>query len=338
MTDPLRFLDIPAGSAEGSDFERLLSEQLHPTATVPTGTRCLLAMRGEAPLARATLHLNAEVQGVEGTCGMIGHYEALERKAGIAILREAAARLRAAGAAEVLGPIDGSTWVRYRLALQPEPGERRFEPAVFFTEPMNPPGYAEHFSAAGFEVAAEYESRIVLDPGSHARADAAARRASDAGVTIRELRLGAWDEELASLHALSLQAFGGNPYYSPISLPRFRALYDPLRPLIDPSLTLIAEDRTGVPVGTVLAFPDAFDEGGEHPPRLILKTLAVHPRMRGQGLGGLLTAGIHRAAADRGSPAVIHALMHVDNRSVRISTGSDSHPFRRYALYRHGSS
>jgi predicted N-acetyltransferase YhbS len=338
MSPALRVVAFPPGDAlHQPAFDAVRARVGYPTPDAPPAhdATCLVAMRGAEPVARCALHLGQEVRGIEGPCGMIGHYEALRDDAGSRLLSEATARLRARGAAGVLGPIDGSTWTRYRLALPRTEDDPPFDPPSFLSEPVNPDAYVRHFRAAGFRVAAGYESRLVPDPTEHAAGGSAAERVSAAGVRIREVRTADWDREMAALHALSQSAFAENPFYSPIDLGGFRTLYEPLRHRLDSRLALLAEDAGGGLVGTVFAFPDAFDAGEGRVPRIVLKTLAVHPSMRGIGLGAALTSRIHGIAASMGSPAVIHALMHVDNRSIRISAGSHSLLFRRYALFRH---
>jgi hypothetical protein len=49
-------------------------------------------------------------------------------------------------------------------------------------------------------------------------------------------------------------------------------------------------------------------------------------------LGGVLVAQVHRRAHEGGYRRVIHALMHDDNRSRRLSDRF-ARPIRRYALF-----
>jgi GNAT superfamily N-acetyltransferase len=139
-----------------------------------------------------------------------------------------------------------------------------------------------------------------------------------------------YEAELRALHALSLEAFAENPFYSPIGLPEFERLYLPLRPMIDPSLVRLAEDSAGRLIGYVFAFPDSL--AAAEAPRVVLKTLAVSLEARGWGLGAVLADEIHGEAARRGA-AVLHALMQVTNASREISRRSESELFRRYVLF-----
>jgi hypothetical protein len=86
-------------------------------------------------------------------------------------------------------------------------------------------------------------------------------------------------------------------------------------------------------VGLLFALPDfAQAQRGEAINTVILKTLAVLPSLAGLGLGSLLTAKVHTQAYQVGYRWAIHALMHVANRSRRISAHT-AQPFRGYTLF-----
>jgi hypothetical protein len=80
--------------------------------------------------------------------GLIGDYTATSAGAAHEALRQACSRLADEGCSLAVGPLDGSTWARYRFVV--EPGE---EPP-FLGEPHNPPDYPLQFRAAGFKTLA----------------------------------------------------------------------------------------------------------------------------------------------------------------------------------------
>jgi GNAT superfamily N-acetyltransferase len=319
-------LRIEEAGADDPAFAAVRARVGYPLADEPVtaGARCLVAYLGAEPAARCSVAMAQGLHGAPGRTGMIGHYEATDRAAGVAILAEALRILP--GVDRVLGPINGSTWARYRLAL---PGDA----PPFLSEPTNPPEYADDFAAAGFRVAAWYESARVTDLTTpDPRAADAPERLRARGVTVRALRPDRFDEEMEALFALTLEAFAENLYYSPITLAEFRARYTPLRPLLDPELVRLAEDEQGRLLGYVFAFPDLLTMSGGRPTRVVLKTLASARGARGLGLGTFLGDEIRRLAQERGYTEVIHALMHVQNASVGISRHTAG-VFRRYALY-----
>ena len=295
----------------------------------PAEWRCWLALHDGRPVARLATGFADDMTDAPGRSGLIGWYEATDAAAGVALLRRARKELAGAGVGRVLGPIQGSTWGRYRLVLPPEPGDAAPD-HPFLTEPRNPPEYPSHFRAAGFAPLLDYESRIVPHPRPDPAHDGAAERLRAAGISIRPLDPAAFEAELQAIYDLSLSTFAANPFYTPIPFRDFRAIYDPVRPLLDPALVHLADDREGKLIGFVFAFADPL--ATKDAARIVLKTLATAPAARGLGLGGFLTDEVHREAAERGA-ATIHALMQRSNVSVRISSGRESRLFRRYALF-----
>lgn len=303
-------VEVREVNPEGEEFLALQAEP-----TVPA-SRALVARRRGRSEARASMAVARGMAGVEGPVGMVGHYQARSLEAGVAVLRAAVERLGAEGVRRVLGPMDGSPWDRYRLAHpSPEP--------PFFTEPTNPPEYAEHFLAAGFVEDSAYESRVAEDLGG------AGPGLSD-GFRERPVRV---PEDLGALHALSLEAFAGHLYHFPLPWEAVMARYEPLLPLLDPRFLRLVEAPDGSPAAWVLAFPDLLAPG-----RLVLKTLAVHPRWRGRGLGAFLVGRVHGLAREGGYRAVVHALMLVSNPSRRISEQAGGRLLRRYSVYRQDAS
>lgn len=297
-------------------------------APLPAGTRRIVAMGGGRAVARAAFGAQTGFSGAPGVTGFVGWYHALDTDAGAAVLRLAATELLQGGAARVVGPLDGSTWYRYRVTLPREAEIADGDP--FLSEPRNPPEWADQFVAAGFEPLLEYETRRVRAPAASPALAGKRAELERVGVSIRPLTPQRFEQELEALHELSVEAFAGNPFYLPIDFDRFSELYLPLRALIDPSLVRLAYGRDERLLAYVFALPDA--RSGTPNPRIVLKTLAVRTEARGLGLAAVLVDDIHAAAAVRGA-AVLHALMQVSNASRTISGRSDSELFRRYRLY-----
>jgi GNAT superfamily N-acetyltransferase len=260
--------------------------------------------------------------------GLIGHYAAYNAEAAAQLLDLACDRLAAQGCTLAVGPMDGSTWQRYRLLT-----ERGREPG-FFLELDNPDEWPAHFSRNGFTVLATYVSALATDLSRpEPRLARVAERAAARGIRIRPLDPARFEAELRCLHGLALASFEQNLLYTPIDESEFMALYRPLRPTIRPDLILIAE-RHDRPVGFVFALPDWLQaRRGEALDTVILKTVAVHPDHRSGGLGSLLVACCHEVAHNLGYRRAIHALMHETNDSRKISRRHEARVMRRYALF-----
>ena len=257
----------------------------------------------------------------EHRLGLIGHYFASDATAGAALLRAACAELQRQRCTLAVGPMDGSTWQRYRFIT-----ERGGEP-VFFLEPDNRDDWPLHFTSQGFVPLARYCSAItdriqVNEP----RIEHLAASLFSQGFSIRAIASDRFEEELSGIFTLALASFAGNFLYTPISEDEFLSQYRGIRTFIRPELTLIAENR-GEVAGFLFALPDP-----NRTDTFIVKTLAVHPRFRGRGLGSVLLLHVNRVACGLGFRRSIHALMHEENVSTHISE-RQAVVFRRYTLF-----
>lgn len=278
------------------------------------------------PTSRLTAHASVwwtRTPLLEGRrTGFIGHLGCVDPDAAGRVLDTGCELLAARGCALAVGPVDGSTWGSYRVAV-----EGSNEPA-FVLEPVVDRAWACRFARAGFDVLTTYSSSLVDDLGRHdPRAERAAARLATTGVGIRTLDASRWADEIAKVHALSLTAFAGNFLYAPIGLREFADRMYRMRTLIDPRLVLLAE-RNGELVGFLFALPDAISPV----PSVVVKTLAVQRGRCQQGLGAVLVSHVHALAAGLGYRQAVHALMHEGNVSRQISRRYGQ-PFRRYALF-----
>jgi GNAT superfamily N-acetyltransferase len=323
-------LDIMRGVGDAA-FGALDEARVSKEPPAPQAERWI-ARRGDATVARLAAYRAADLRGAPGVSGLIGHYAAEEAEAGTALLQEAAQALVAEGARRVLAPMNGSTWGGYRVVLPPVSALESEEPP-FLGEPWNAFDLAAQIERAGFYQAALYESRIVRDLAvPDAKAEARRRTLADAGITWEPLRPDQYESALVEIHELSLLAFADNLYYAPLPLDAFRAMYLPIRPLVDPDLVLLARDADRRLAGFAFAFPDPLGAAAGRPGRVVLKTLATAPAARGLGLGGVLMDEVRQRSHAKGFDAVIHALIHLGNVSRRLSERTAG-VLRRYALY-----
>lgn len=84
--------------------------------------------------------------------GVIGHYASAGDAAGAAVLGAATDKLREQGCTIAIGPMDGTTWRRYRFVV-----DAGTEPP-FFLEPTNPAAWPVEWKRAGFAPLAHYVS------------------------------------------------------------------------------------------------------------------------------------------------------------------------------------
>ncbi|ALC18013.1 hypothetical protein DSOUD_3293 [Desulfuromonas soudanensis] len=259
--------------------------------------------------------------------GIIGHYAARDAAAAAKLLCHAVTELAAEGCTLAVGPLDGTTWRRYRFIV-----ERGGEPA-FFLEPDNPDDWPHHFMSAGFREFASYSSSLNTDLNyADPRMAAVAERMRRQGVTIRHLDPARFDQELDAIFELSLIGFQHNFLYTPIGRDEFKTSYLRVQPFIRPELTLIAEheDRT---VGFLFALPDMLQaQRGMAIDTVVMKSIAVLPGKTYGGLGNLLMVQTLGNISELGYRRAIHALVY-DSNSARNMSAQYAQPMRRYALF-----
>ena len=280
-------------------------------------------------MARCSLWYRSTPAYQEDRVGLIGHYAAPDTLAA-PLLQRACERLRMAGCTRAVGPMDGSTYNRYRLVT-----ESSDEPP-FFLEPTNPSGWPAHFTESGFIPLAQYYSAIQEDITSDdPRVPEIERRMRAARVRIRPLDMSDFEGELRRVYPVVAASFAQSLLASPISEDAFVAQYRPLESLLAPELAQIAEDeRDGSAIGFLLVLPDWLQaQRGGLIDTAVVKTMAVLSAYSQRGLGILLGARAQAAGRELGYTRAIHALMHEDNVSRRLSATYHGRVIRRYTLY-----
>ncbi len=209
-----------------------------------------------------------------------------------------------------------------------EEGRKSFEGAgspPFLMEPTSGTFDLESFQAAGFAPVAHYLSarQSLNDDADGPRPPP---RSGDGSI-----RIASWDGTdperfFTEVHALSVEAFAANPFYRPIPLADFLAIYLPLVPMMRRELIFFARSADEELQGFFFAVPDY--QQGPATTDVIFKTYAS----RVPGAGRLLVEHAVYAAAKAGFMCAVHALMHGENLSADRSGRIGGEVFRRYAL------
>jgi len=252
---------------------------------------------------------------------MIGSFEATDSPDRVAsLLHDAARWLREQGAAQIIGPIDGDTWHRYRVNAGP------FDTPPFLLEPVNPAYYDALWRHAGFEVLERYSSKRIDDISTLANKFAPMRdRALARGYRIRPIDKNHLEDELTLVWRLSLEIFRGNPFYSDIALEDFLTLYTGIERILVPELVLFIEHGDEA-VGFLFAYPDT------DPHTVDYKTIGVLPAHRRGYVGWAMLQQAYASALTLGRPIANHCLMREENASQSMDAGEGT-TFRHYYLY-----
>ncbi|MDR1187098.1 MAG: hypothetical protein LBK95_06540 [Bifidobacteriaceae bacterium] len=274
----------------------------------------LLATAGGQAQARCGVTL----YGSEATA-YLGLFECLDRAAAPALFEAARALARERGAARLVGPVDASFWLGYRMKLD------HFDSAPYFGEPYNQSHYPELWSEAGFQITERYSSTI-YSPMSLADLaatgwDSAAldQLAAKLGVTVRPLRRREFDWAAGQIFELVMARYVGLPEFRPLPRERFLGLFGSLRLVLDYEASMIGlvDDQI---VGFITSTPDygrALDATGVGAALRQGLALARHrPRSRRsichymaaasgyRGLGPVLADARGRVIQRRGTSAI----------------------------------
>lgn len=264
----------------------------------------------------ASLSIFREAPSFDGArTAALGAFACDDAARGAALIRTATGKLKGEGFEAVIGPMDGNTWARHRLVVESDG-----RPA-FLMEPANPPHHVEAFEQSGLSIISRWIS------AARSADTLPSKSAPPDGIRLRDFDISRAEDELARIHALSLEAFSSNHFYVPISREEFLASYRPVLKAIDPELVLMAEDESGTLKAFLFALPNLAE--GPKPKSVILKTYASQVK----GGGSMLANAFHERAKKRGFAEVIHALMHETNLSAQHSGNAGGTIFRRYALW-----
>ncbi len=259
--------------------------------------------------------------------GVIGHFYSDTASATEQLLTYACNYLRQIGCTLAVGPMDGNTWRHYRFI------SKRSNQPSFFLEPENQSSWPVEFKANGFVALANYSSALTHDLSREDERLAEIRlRLKAQGVTLRSLDMAQFENELDRIYVLSIMSFQDNFLYTPIHRGEFIQMYAKVKPYVQPELTLLAE-LEGKLIGYLFGIPDLLQkQSGQAIDTFIIKTVAVDPHHRGDGLGALLVADAQQRAYTLGYRNAIHALMHETNNSKNISEHY-AKTIRRYSIY-----
>ncbi len=261
------------------------------------------------------------------TTGAIGHYSATDAQYGEAVLQHALRELKHRRCDLAVGPLDGNTWRNYRFITE------RGDANPFFLEPDNPDEWPLHFGHAGFSTLAHYVSEINPDMANRQPELGSLReKFASLGVQINPVDVDDPVDDMAGIYRVVCESFRTSFMYTPLDIDSYCSLYEPMLMQVDPSLILVAK-HAGEVVGFILAPPDFLQLKYQHRmDAIVIKTVAVLPRKEYSGLGRVLIVDCLKNAINMGFTTAISALMHVQNRSQKISSDCAG-PMRAYALF-----
>lgn len=351
-----RFLALPQAVYRGDEFysaspQRDVLASVHRERFVPR-QRIFLVSRGGQCIARVVARVSPALKDAhDAPIGMLGFFEALDRPEQVGAMLQAALKwLQQQGVRQVVGPMNGDTWHKYRFNTGP------FDSPPFLGEPYNPPYYPRHWESVGFRPIESYYSTRVDDVSPLVpRFEPMLRRVEARGYRLRTIRPDRFDDDLRILYDVSCEIFRQNSFYEEISWEDFRDLYAGTRSIVDKDLVWFAIAPDGQCAGFLFTYRDLFRavaamRGRRGPIAKLrfwfrqgqadavnLKSFGVMPRFRRTGVGAALVCRVYQQMLQMGYRRANLCLIREGNPSGKMD-GGQGRILRRYVLYEWSSS
>lgn len=281
--------------------------------------------------------------------GLFGSYECVDDDAGSRLLLEAAQTwLRERGMRAMRGPWSFASQ-EWGLVLE------GFEPPPVLMAPYNPPYYNRQLVAAGLQKAKDllvYYADVAEGYRFPERYLTVTGRVQQrCGVTVRPVDLHNLELEIATIVRVANRAIARNWGYYPVTDAEVRAIARDLKPIIDPSVVLIAQGPDGQAVGFSIAFPDVnvllrgldgrllpfgwfrLLTGLRSVRQYRLWALGVVPEYQGKAVDALLYRRTYEALAPRRARVEINYVLEDNVPMNNALRNLEVKPLRRYRVY-----
>lgn len=200
---------------------------------------------------------------------------------------------RQGGCTTLVGPVNASFWVGYRMKAS------HFKNKPYFGEPYNLPYYPKLWRQSGFTVRDKYVSNLygrVPRQQTEDKYTARLRQFTRMGYTIRSPKPAQFTQLIGQVHGMIMELYADFPVFKTISRADFEKHYAALRYILAYPLTKIAY-KNGQPVGFFISLPNygnrLYTPGPLALPEILLKKLhcrnyvmlymGVLPQHRGLG-------------------------------------------------------
>lgn len=237
----------------------------------------------------------------------------------------------------IIGPINGSTWYDYRFNLTSST-------PIFHGEPFQPLYYVDYWKAEGFVPSIQYLSSFSLFPDlTEINFKMARKHLETMNLLIEPLSPDVYIKYQKNLHLFLNDTFKKNPFFSSIDEREFEFIHKELPDFLNPEFSFIILNSNSFPIGLFISYPE-----NTHPlntnskssnkifqgPKLIIKTVALHPEWQNRQIGSMMIKLLYNIAKKNNMSYVIHALMYHKNISALVGNEKfDAIPSRIYSLF-----
>lgn len=243
--------------------------------------------------------------------GLIGYFEAAEKKAAALVLSAACAHLASLGIKKVYGPVNDTTWQRHGVSIAGET-------PPFTGEPFTPAEYAGYFEDSGFSVFDRRLSTAISAgelpfEGYRGCHDALVKR----GFVFSDLVPDTLAPRAREIHAVVNAAFCGTPLFVPEGFAEFLYSTGARAGRTEGAVCILAHYGHNKLAAFLLGLQDSCS-GGDN---FILKTVGVMPECRRLGVGSALFYLMQSRLAGGSAQKCIFSTMRDSNAGIQTLTG-----------------
>lgn len=268
----------------------------------------IMVYRGERAVSRAVVTVYPD-----DSAAYVGFFESENDSAAAGLLFDIVSRIAADNAkTEIIGPVDCSFWIKYRLKTN------RFG-RPYTGEPYNRSYYLKLWEESGFEVSQKYYSNqymVVNGDGGCEKYAARLAEKRNEGYEIKSPRADNFDKTLREVYTLLIELYSGFPAYKRISESEFCSMFGYLKSILDYDMVKMAYyDKEAV--GFFISVPNFKNSVyGRMNPLKLLKILREKKKPRSyvmlymgvdqthRGLGKALAEAIREELKNRRVPSV----------------------------------
>ena len=269
------FLSLPKklytskDNMESSDSMKSLLLGTHPLSGY-FSLECYLIYEGTEAVGRFGI---TEYEGDDNA--YLGFFECVKREEVAKFLFDEAKRIvTEKGKSKIVGPVDASFWLKYRLKIN------NFDKAPYTGEPYNREYYFDYFKQNGFTVKEHYTSnayRAVDETYTNEKYEERYKQFLANGYTIESPTIEGYEKAVDEVYDMITELYSDFPIYKDVKREDFRNLFASYKSIMNMSMTKIAYFK-GKAVGFYISLPDYGSKVYHLNPVNILKILKLRKK------------------------------------------------------------
>ena len=141
-------------------------------------------------------------------------------------------------------------------------------------------------------------------------------------VVTREFDRNCLDQEITTFHTLQKEIFERRSGYIARSDEEDREMVEFFLPFLDDELVIIAETKSGQPIGLLVCLPDLYQHlRGEEITRVRLMSIGVVPKFKRKGVGALMGVPPHAKFTEKKQLSVLGSVVDIKPQSSPFEPG-----------------